>query len=188
MKKHRKNGPMEKTETKIKETNAYTKLLAAVERGEKEAPGFHDYRGKLDWILDRAAHYAEKTGLAAADILTAWEARRDYWYMNYYQDAKQPEIDGDKVRVYETLADLMGAVGGAGYRCPACGGVSTGPYRCDTGIVREGEPCDWKAYGLFGTLGEGVTVFVKSEMIAESIFMPVAFETEDTTKQRINTA
>jgi hypothetical protein len=162
----------------ITETPAYRKLLEAVERDEAKSPGFHDYRGKLQWIADRAQHYAEKTGLDASDILAAWEGQRDYWYMNFYQESAQPKLDGDRVRVFETMADLQAAIDNKGFRCPACAGVSTSPYTCDTGIARDGKPCDWKSWGLFGTLGKGASVFVKSEIRGENVFMPVAWETD----------
>lgn len=160
----------------IEHSDAYKALVAAVERDEVKSAGFHDYRAKLQWIEDRAQHYAEKTGLAAADILTAWEGSRDYWYMNYYQDANQPKIEGANVRVFDTMDDLRTAIGDKGFRCPACEGASSSAYTCDTGIIRDKKPCDWKSWGLFGTLGKGINVFVKSEMKGENVFMPLAFE------------
>jgi hypothetical protein len=42
--------------------------------------------------------------------------------------------------------------------------------------VGKGKTCDWKAYGLFGTLGKGISVFVKKEIRIETIFMPVSWE------------
>lgn len=52
----------------------------------------HKYCDKFKWIIDRAKHYAEKTGLNWEDILDSWEEDCNYWYMNYYQEAKQPLI------------------------------------------------------------------------------------------------
>lgn len=162
----------------IEQCEGYKKLLAAVEADEQRDPNFHDYRGKLAWVIARARNYAEKTGLNACDILNAWESRRNYWYMSYYQDACQPEIKGDKVRVFETVEDLLASVGGKNFRCPRCGGVSKNPYVCDSGqLMDKKNVCDWKSYGLFGTLGKGATVFVKKELRQENIFMPVAWET-----------
>ena len=132
----------------IKKCEGYKKLKAAVEHDEKTSPGFHDYRAKLTWAVERARHYAEKTGLKAEDVLDAWEKGRDYWYMNFYQDGNQPEIKGDAVRVFETLDDMMASVGESGFRCPRCGGVSKNPYTCDSGVVvsdiKDGEsrPCN----------------------------------------------
>lgn len=155
----------------------YRKLIAAVEHDEKTSPRWHDYRAKLAWIIARAEHYAAKTGLTPAAILDAWEKRRDYWYMNYYQEANQPEIKGDKVRVFDTVADMLASIGNTGFRCPACGGVSKSPYECTTGKKEHGKVCDWKVYGLFGHLGKGVAVFVVETLAGENLFMPVAWET-----------
>jgi hypothetical protein len=162
----------------ITECEGYKKLLAAVERDERESPRFHDYRAKLAWVIERANHYAKATGLDAGDILNSWEKSRKYWYMNYYQDCNQPELKSDKGKIFETQADLLESIGHAGFRCPMCGGVSKSPYECDSGLeMVKGKICDWKVYGLFRDLGKGVFVFAKDQMRGETIFMPVAWET-----------
>ncbi len=164
----------------ITECEAYKKLISAVEADRQKWPGVHNYLGKLAWVLDRAKHYAEKTGLDACDILNSWEKERSYWYMNFYQDANQPLIEDGKVRVFETLDELHTSIGENGFRCPFCGGVSKSPYECDSGIkVGEGKSamvCDWKSYGLFRCMGKGIYIFVKSEMRGDHIFMPVSYE------------
>lgn len=155
----------------------YKSLLAAVEQDECESPGSHDYRGKLKWALDRAQHYADKTGLDASEILNMWEKKRDYWYMNFYQECNQPEIKDDNVRVFDSAESYRNSVGNSGFRCPMCNGLSHDPYTCDSGLeMSKGKTCDWKSYGLLGTLGRGVTVFLKSEMAMSHIFKPIAWE------------
>lgn len=131
---------------------------------------------KYDWVIKRAEHYAEKTGLHPDEILNAWEEQRDYWYQNYYQEANQPEITADTVRVFENVEELLNSIGDQGFRCPSCEGVSKKPYSCSSGVEINGKVCDWKAYGLFGTLGKGITVFVKDKVRIETIFMPIAWE------------
>lgn len=166
----------------IEQSDGYKKLLAAVEKDESKG-STHNYRAKLAWVIARAQHYADKTGLSAASILDAWEERRDYWYMNYYQECNQPEIKGDSVRVFETIESMQESIGKAGFRCPNCKQVSTSPYACDSGAMVElmnhpGEknPCNWKVYGLFGHMGQGVYVFVKEKVTGQNIFKPVAWE------------
>jgi hypothetical protein len=155
----------------------YQKLLQAVERDEQKAPHFHDYRATLRWVVERAQHYAEKTGLGADEILNAWEQRRDYWYMNYYQDCNQPLLGDGAGRVFETQDALLQAIGKQGFRCPACGGVSRSPYKCDSGAeMAKGKVCNWNVGGLFKDLGKGVFVFAKDQMRGERIFMPLAWE------------
>jgi hypothetical protein len=172
----------------IEECAGYKSLLASVDRDEgpnKSRRMDHDYRGKLAWVVDRAKHYGEKLGVDPSAILDAWESNRDYWYMNYYQNGNQPLIDASKIRVFETVEDLKAEIfGKAGFRCPACSGVSTSPYRCNSGLKRKSikgkkevtEVCDWKVYGLFMELGKGAFVFVKSELRGERIFMPIHWE------------
>lgn len=166
--------------SELLQVNVPQSLLDAVENDEKKQGGFHSYRAKLEWIKERAIHYAEKTGLNASDILASWESGRNYWYMNYYQDSKQPKIEGDHVRVFDTLADCQKSIVRSEFRCPRCNGVSKNPYECESGLeMSKGEICDWKVYGLFGDLGKGVHVFVKEKMIGQTIFMPIAWESVD---------
>jgi hypothetical protein len=153
----------------------FRKLVAEYQECAKREPDRSGYRTKLDWIVARARHYAEQTGLDAAAILDAWEARRTYWYMNYYQDAGQPLI-GEGCRVFATVAELLADIGKGGFRCPACAGVSRSPYECKTADKIPGVECDWKVYGLFGHMGKGISVFVKDKMQVEAIFMPIAWE------------
>jgi hypothetical protein len=164
----------------IENSEGYRKLLADVERDVSQG-SFHDYRAKLAWVVARAEHYGEKTGLNPADILDAWEKGRNYWYMNYYQECNQPEIKADNVRVFDTLNELRVSIGDAGFICPACGQVTTSPYECNSGAVTEGKPCDWKVYGLFGHMGKGIYVFVKESVRGENMFMPQAWLPETAT-------
>jgi hypothetical protein len=162
----------------ITDSEGYKKLLAAVVHDETDSPGFHNYGAKLAFAISRAEHYAAKTGLDAADILNAWEKQRDCWYVNYYQECNQPEIKGNNVRVFETVEELKNSIGKTGFRCPMCAGISKSPCECDSGKeMSRGEICNWKSYGLLGTLGKGVYVFVKSELRGQNIFMPIAYET-----------
>jgi hypothetical protein len=167
----------------IEESEGYKNLRAAIESDEPSGWKIEERMKKLSFAVDRAKHYEEKTGIPAGEILTAWESRRDYWYMNYYQDAGQPKIDADSVRVFETKEELLVSLGKAGFRCPHCNGVTQNPYACDSGVMLpladSGEvpkPCNWKVYGLFRSLGKGVHVFVKSELKGEEIFMPISWE------------
>lgn len=143
--------------------------------GRYGEPGFkactHKYCDKFKWVIERAKHYAEKTGLPWESILDSWEEHRNYWYMNYYQEANQPEIKSDKVRVFETVQDFREAVKDRRFRCPHFGGISSDPYKCNAG------GCDWKIYG-FISFG-GIHVFCKDAMIGERIFMPVAWEEQE---------
>ena len=47
---------------------------------------------KFQWVIKRAQHYAHATGEPIEKVLNRWEAGRDYWWLNYYQEARQPKI------------------------------------------------------------------------------------------------
>lgn len=175
--------------TDITQCAGYLSLRAAVDKDyandhahQSGQRPFHNYQAKFEWTVERAKHYGEALGIDPIDILNAWEAARDYWYMNYYQDANQPKIEADKVRVFDTVEQLKASIGAPRFRCPACGGISSDAYICDSGIHRDGKPCDWKSFGLFGTLGKGIFVYVKESLNGHSIFMPVAWEEDARTK------
>ncbi len=167
----------------IEECEGYKQLREAILEDTRSGRSEDERMKKLQFAVDRAKHYEEKTGVPSSEILTAWESRREYWYMNYYQNANQPLIEGDSVRVFETKEDLLEAIGKEGFRCPHCNGVTRNPYACDSGIRMplintkgRSEPCNWKVYGLFGSLGKGVYVFVKAELRGENMFKPIAWE------------
>ena len=126
---------------------------------------------KFKWVIDRARHYAIKTELDIGDIIDTWEQNRGYWYQNYYQDSNQPRLTKGEVHIFDTTEQFKAAIRlSPGFRCPACSKVTKDPCRC--------EFCDWKSYGLFGTLGKGIHVFIKSKMRGDTIFYPVAWEEE----------
>lgn len=149
------------------------KLLTEYRPHDYEISCFCHHEGgeccqKFKWACDRAYYTAVATGLDWKDILASWESHRDYWYMNYYQPANQPEIGGGNVFVFDDASAFKAAIGNAGFICPNCGHVGSNPYECT------GSDCDWKSYGLFGCMGKGAHIFLKDAMRGETIFMPVA--------------
>lgn len=127
-------------------------------------------------LLDRVLpEYAAALGLTMDEVLAAMEKGRTMSAPSYYQDATFPKLDG--VRVLESPEAFKVAFPSGRFICPACDGHSTDPYECTTGLVRNGKPCDWKAYGLFGTAGKGMRVLVKSTFKdsprVHEIFMPL---------------
>jgi len=138
----------------------------------------HKYCSKFRWAIDRARHYSYKTGLTVAEIINAWEKDRSYWYMNYYQNSNHPKLYGDNIYVYATLEEMSIKIG-TEFRCPRCGGITTNPYRCNSGRPVKGTKsgiCDWAVYGLFQDMGKGIYVYVKEKARGERMFMPLVFE------------
>ena len=154
----------------------YEKLKKEVERDIEEGQGKR-CMDKFNWIIERAKHYGEKLGLNWDDVLNSWEEDRKYWYMNYYQECNQPMLKGDNVRIFETVEEMIESIGNKRFRCPACGGISTNPYKCNSGLeISKGKVCDWNVNGLLGDLGEGVNVYCKDKLKGETIFIPIAWE------------
>lgn len=121
---------------------------------------YHDHLGKLNWIINRARCYSAITGLAVNDIIDSWEEDRDYWYMNYYQDSNQPILP-DQLYLFQTMQEMRDALG-TEFECPNCGKTITSPIECPC--------CEWKSYGLFGTIGKGMYVFCIEKLKGQQIF------------------
>lgn len=131
---------------------------------------------ELDRFLDQLlASYSQVLEQSQADILQALEDARTYSVVNYYQAANFPSLHG--VALFDTVEQFKARYPLLKYRCPACEGVSSDAFECDSGVIRNGKKCDWKAYGLFRTMGKGMRVaFVKDFLkrpIVYEIFMPV---------------
>lgn len=166
------NGCDKQSEKMVSETNPKLVDKGITSKCVGTVKCSHRYCDKYKWIIERANHYAEIIGVTAEDVLEAWETKRSYWYMNFYQDSNQPRIDDDlrNVRVFETVDDFHKSVNTQEFRCPRCQKTSTNPVECSQ------PDCDWKAYGLLKTLGSGVTVITKKPIQSFHIFMPVAWE------------
>lgn len=123
-------------------------------------------------IIDsRLSNYSEVTGLSESDILLALEKARRINTVNFYQESNLPLIDGEKVKIFDTLQDFKEAFPSGKSLCPSCNRESDDYYECSQ------EDCKWKVYGLFKDMGKGITVVVKSEFLDNpvpiTIFRPV---------------
>ena len=134
-----------------------------------------EYCEKFKWAINRAKLYEEKLGIPWREILKSWEDDRSYWFMNYYQDCNQPVPDF----VFENAAEFRAKCGNQ-FICPNCGGISTDPYKCNSGKEVKGKICDWQAYGLiqFGLC----YCYCKEERKGTHIFMPVSFQKKPSTE------
>ena len=123
--------------------------------------------------------YSEALGLSQEEILKSIEGSRTWSAINFYQEARFPKLSN--VKLFDSRDALLAATPSRKFRCPRCEGVSTSPYDCNSGKDMElGKVCDWKSYGLFGTLGKGVFVAIKGDFLKypriEEIFTPIDFE------------
>ena len=149
--------------------------------GDTNADCGHDceYCRTYKWAINRAKHYEEKLGIPWQEVLKSWEDDRSYWFLSYYQDCNQPLIESDDVFVFENAAELRAKCGNQ-FICPNCGGISTDPYKCNSGKEVKGKICDWKAYGLlqFGLC----FCYCKEERKGTRIFMPVSLQKKPCTR------
>lgn len=131
----------------------------------------------LDGVL---AQYSKAFGMTEDAVFRAIEDRRTYSAVNYYQQSSFPDITG--LVTYRTTEAMMTALQPErGFRCPSCNAISKDHQSCDSGSeMAPGKVCDWKSFGLFGTLGKGLRVVVVEQFlqngVIHDIFMPIALE------------
>lgn len=127
------------------------------------------------FLAEMLNEYSAVLGESEADLLTAFENRRNYSAINYYQRANFPKLDG--VMLLADMAEFRSKYPSGKYICPACSGESTDPYECDSGKQLDTKPCNWKSYGLFRTMGKGLRIAFRTKFLehprVEEIFMPV---------------
>ena len=109
----------------------YDSLVAEYEYcAQREPDRAKGWKEKLDWALARADQYADYLGIDRDTVLAAWEERRDYWYVNYYQEANQPDLANRHVLTLAEWEDEGRRLYGNDkldwkFRCPACGHIQT---------------------------------------------------------------
>ena len=136
---------------------------------------------QLEWIKQMVKNYSVKLKYSELEILTALEKHRNYWAANYYQEANYPDLD--KIDIFENLNELLAKFPSRKFICSCCGGITTNPYECNSGIVRkDGKVCDWKTYGFLRTLGEGYRFTIRDlfleKPVVDEIFTPIELSTE----------
>ncbi len=81
------------------QTQGYKSLKEAYMRDARKAG--KDARAMLDkdelykkfqWVISRCLHYSKALNKKPWDVLDEWESKRDYWWINYYQESNQPKI------------------------------------------------------------------------------------------------
>lgn len=115
----------------IPETDPKMKNLGLTKKCVKVSKCTHRYCDKLKWILDRAYQYADAIGVSRDEVIDKWEAGRNYWYMNYYQECNQPALDGKTkvVKIKDWHKELIARFGKNHkdwkFICPACGHIQS---------------------------------------------------------------
>ena len=80
---------------KVSQSPGYRSLKAAYVHDIQKG-----YRSKSEllkhfkWVISRATYYAHHTNSSIEEILNQWEANRNYWWLNYYQECNQPKKFG----------------------------------------------------------------------------------------------
>lgn len=126
------------------------------------------------FLNETLENYSAFLGFDKLKIMKAIESRRNYSAINYYQRANFPLLSD--IKIYENRDEFLKQCPSHAFICPHCNGISSDPNECNSGIKIEGKLCDWKSYGLFGTLGKGINILFKDSFLKDGvvydIFMP----------------
>ncbi len=126
----------------------------------------------INFIRNMTKNYSEVLGYSEYEILKAIESKRTYSAANYYQLSKFPILD-NRVKIFATTTELLETTKNTKFICPACKKVQLSPYACTD------KDCDWKSYGLLGTLDRGFRFTIKDSFLdtpmIDDCFLPVAF-------------
>ena len=157
------------------------KLKDEARRSWKGQPGETRAVELEKFVLETVAHYSKVLGYTEEEILVAIEEKRDYSAINYYQRANFPLLDD--VRVFKNREEFLTVCPSKEFICPRCGGISKDAEDCDSGLEMEkGQICNWKSYGLFGTMGKGIAIVFKESFLKDQtvykVFMPRELSTE----------
>ena len=145
----------------------YDSLVAAYEFDVRNEPGrANEWKARLDWALARAGQYADRLGIDRDTVLAAWEEHRNYWYVNYYQEANQPDLSNHHVvTLAEWVAEGQRLFGKDKldwkFRCPYCGHIQTPREFMTVGLNPQSAylscvGCKWTIGGLINVGGRYV--------------------------------
>lgn len=157
----------------------YTSLKEALDYWVEREPGRADeWKHKFEWALARAQQYADFCGTTRAKVLEAWERKRSYWYVNYYQECNQPDLtktNGTPIVTLEQWTAEGTRLFGKErldwrFQCPQCKHVQTPREFKDAGLdlntcfsncasrynLGGSSQCKWTTGGLFRTGGKYV--------------------------------
>lgn len=128
------------------------------------------------FLEHKIEEYAKGLNLPKGKLLQAIEENRNYCAVNFYQECNFPKLSN--VLIFSTRQDLWKKFSSGKYICPRCDHITTDPYECNSGALMENKKvCDWKSYGLFGTLGKGINVIVLDDFLLHPkihhIFKPI---------------
>ena len=62
-----------------------------INRGQRPMRDKAEFLRHFKWVIGRAMYYAHKYDCSITSVLYEWESRRDYWWLNFYQDSRQPK-------------------------------------------------------------------------------------------------
>ena len=138
----------------------YASLMEAYNQDLKEkSRSKEELDTKLKWVLDRADAYAEACKVKRDDVLKAWETKRNYWWLNFYQDCNQPDparMKGTPVVLFEDWMKEGIRLYGPNmldwrFKCPMCGHVQSLQDFHDVGIEPDnGITCCASRFNLGG--------------------------------------
>jgi len=153
-------------------------ILLEIYNGFPGSVGSERILNVVNFISDRIPEYAILLNTSLSEALDIVAKARRVNYANWFQDGNIPTLKD--VSIFETKAHFQSTFSSGNSICPACSGISTNYRVCNSGVIIKKKICDWKAFGLFGTLNKGVKILIKENAVnfpsPVSIFKPIEYD------------
>jgi hypothetical protein len=167
---------MENTIAALMELARDASMGEAGERRARELEAF---------LREMLPEYAAALGVAQAELLAALEYSRGARTIGYYRRSNFPGLDS--VTLLGNMREFKKRYPSGRFRCPFCGGVTTHPTQCNSGLeIAAGEvrrTCDGKAYRADPGAGQAMRVAFREGFLERpgviEVFMPLEAEGPD---------
>ncbi len=133
------------------------------------------------FLRELLAEYSAALGVGQAELLAAFEKNRKYRATSFYRRTNFPRLEN--LTLLANMREFRKRYPSGCFRCPACGGISSNPVQCNSGLERGAgdarHRCDYKSYWPEHA-GKGMRVLFREEFIEKpvvfEIFMPIEVE------------
>jgi hypothetical protein len=142
------------------QSDIMNKIIVEIYNGWPGKTGLQRVIEKVTFLCERVPQYAKIMGKTELETLELFAKSKNCNYTNYFQNVNFPDLT--EVYIFDTIQDFKAKFPSKQYTCPRCAGISTDYQECNSGRAVDKKVCNWKVYGLFGDMGEGIKVIIKS--------------------------
>jgi hypothetical protein len=146
--------------TDLVQSEIMNKIIVEIYNGWVGQVGLERVVKTVNFLCEIVPQYAKVMDKSNVETLEILAKSRNCNYTNYFQECNLPKLSD--VYIFETENDFFEKFPSKEYQCPSCSKISTDYQKCNSDYTdKNGVVCNWKVYGLFGSMGKGIKVLVK---------------------------